>query len=168
MTQHLPCMTNRRVDAAGGGKGQVKGAIQDCLIEVGRCLRLSPLLDPNRTSDRYTRTFCWRRNDAHQIAALSAHQQSYRARLTRNEQPQFNTLNAAVSVTSHSFETVRKRLHSHVAKCLVRIDQLPGGFLLQLSAGHRALVSVVGCITLFTTYSPILRPMSVPTRVENR
>jgi hypothetical protein len=38
----------------------------------------------------------------------------------------------------------------------------------QLSVDQRARVSVVGCITLFTTYSPILRPMSVPTRVENR
>ena len=31
-----------RVDAAGGGKGQLKGTIQDCSIEVGRCFRLSP------------------------------------------------------------------------------------------------------------------------------
>jgi hypothetical protein len=36
-----------RMDAAGGGgKGQLKGTIQDCSIEVGRCLRLSPLLCP--------------------------------------------------------------------------------------------------------------------------
>ena len=34
-----------RMDAAGGGgKGQLKGTIQDCSIEVGRCLRLSPLM----------------------------------------------------------------------------------------------------------------------------
>jgi hypothetical protein len=38
-----------RVDAAGGGKGPVNGTIQDCSIEVGRCLRPSPLLCPNRT-----------------------------------------------------------------------------------------------------------------------
>jgi len=30
-----------RVDAAGGGKGQLKGTIQDCSIEVGRSFRLS-------------------------------------------------------------------------------------------------------------------------------
>jgi Luciferase-like monooxygenase len=32
---------------------------------------------------------------------------------------------------------------------------------------HRELGST-GCITLFTTYSPILSPISVPTRVEER
>jgi len=36
-----------RLDAAGGGKGQLKGTIQDCSIELGRCLRLSPLLVEN-------------------------------------------------------------------------------------------------------------------------
>ena len=29
-------------------------------------------------------------------------------------------------------------------------------------------VTVTGCMKFFTTYSPILRPMSSPTRVENR
>jgi hypothetical protein len=31
-----------------------------------------------------------------------------------------------------------------------------------------AIATVAGCITFFTTYSPILRPISWPTRVENR
>lgn len=39
----------------------------------------------------------------------------------------------------------------------------PGG-----SAGQCGPVAVVGCITFFTTYSPIWRPVAVPTRVENR
>ncbi|SRR6266540_722369 len=38
----------------------------------------------------------------------------------------------------------------------------PGGALV-----HRELVPT-GCITLFTTYSPMLSPISVPTRVEKR
>jgi len=38
----------------------------------------------------------------------------------------------------------------------------PGGALV-----HRELV-LTGCIALFTTYSPILSPISVPTRVEKR
>jgi len=38
----------------------------------------------------------------------------------------------------------------------------PGGAFV-----HRELVST-GCITLFTTYSPMLSPISVPTRVEKR
>ena len=32
---------------------------------------------------------------------------------------------------------------------------------------HRELISS-GCISCFATYSPILSPMSVPTRVEER
>ena len=34
------------------------------------------------------------------------------------------------------------------------------------STGHREPVAVVGCITLLMMYSPIWRPISVPTRVE--
>jgi hypothetical protein len=33
---------------------------------------------------------------------------------------------------------------------------------------HRAPTSAVGCITVITVYAPILRPISVPTRVEKR
>ena len=37
-----------------------------------------------------------------------------------------------------------------------------GGHVRQRETG------IAGCVTLFTTYSPIQNPMSVPTRVEKR
>ena len=60
----------------------------------------------------------------------------------------------------------KHRFVSSRVSCLVPLGRArfeePDGAL-----AHRELGST-GCITLFTTYSPILSPMSVPTRVEKR
>ena len=62
----------------------------------------------------------------------------------------------------HSREHAQDRQTDCSAHGCLLCSAQPGGALV-----HLELVST-GCITLFTTYSPILSPIAVPTRVEER